>query len=102
MNNIKQLDELNNITRLTEHIKGMKEESEEELKKNDTNYEEVINNKDTDSWGEDGENNNFSAGRISACKEILSEINRDIIKRAFDENSWTNQCRRKETEEQSK
>lgn len=49
-------------------------ESEQELKKNGCSYEDVLNSVDTESYGLESDNNNFSAGRISAMKELKKEI----------------------------
>jgi hypothetical protein len=49
-------------------------ESENFLKENNTTYEAVIHNKDTDGYGEDGENNNFEAGRMYAYQDIFERL----------------------------
>ena len=51
------------------------EESEKELKNNDTSYEDVLDCQDSAGYGETGENNNFSAGRIGVLKELQKEFN---------------------------
>ncbi len=55
-------------------VEEMQQESEEELNKNDTSYFDVLNNKDTASYGEESDNNNFSAGCVSTCKSILTQF----------------------------
>jgi hypothetical protein len=56
---------------LIKKLKEIKKEAEEILKKNGTTYEAVLNNKDTEAYGKEGENNNFEAGVIFACNEVL-------------------------------
>jgi len=55
-------------------LKEMIEDSENYLKKNDTNYNDVLSNKDTTGYSEVSENNNFEAGIISACQDILLKL----------------------------
>ena len=63
---------------LIKYIESEIEEAEEYLKENDTNYEEVLNNEDTDGYDEDGENNNFEAGIIAGLQKVLRKLKEDF------------------------
>ena len=54
-------------SRIEEDIKHC----EEELREAGTSYNAVLNNEDTTAYGEDAENNNFTAGRISGLMSAL-------------------------------
>lgn len=53
--------------------------SERFLEYNETCFEDVINNEDTDDYSEESENNNFEAGAIGALKELKEEIQENKI-----------------------
>ena len=59
---------------LVDKLKEIMKESAKFLDDKDTDYRSVLNQKDTEEFGEVGEYNNFEAGRISAVKEALKEI----------------------------
>ena len=62
------------MNKLNELLHNIMKEAEDNLKEQGTYYDAVLNNEDSEEYGTDAENNNFDAGRISVCIEVLNKL----------------------------